>query len=444
MKIYMNQGKMYKRLMNHDYLRATKTIGAIYIELGKYQLAFEFFHTTMKQYSFSSNDEEKRDTKIIAIIYHNMAILGERRGRYRAALGFYAKSLERKRKVFVKPKDIKDKVGKTVLYMAFVHYQIGEEDTALQFFEEAIEVFDMNVAKSNYDEYASVYIAVSTIYAKRDDIDNAIYYTKQKINLAERCDDGKEFSSIKKDVADSYHNMGLFNSYKKLYEQSIDCYRESFEIKKVALTQKQSQADSKMSRRGIFLTLRNLAAALNATGEFEDAVQTYKDCLLYTNDVIDRVSTFNKIGVLLCKLNKSISAMEYYSKALQEESALQASSTLNDPHARKIDMANKQNLYMALLNNAGNCVSDTTDDIDTALGYFQKASDLQSAQSSSSISTLEGGASMGIIYNMGMMYMKNQDFVNAVDCFIEYLNAKGYNKSSPTKNTNDEKEKKIN
>merc|ERR1719273_1144717 len=165
----------------------------------------------MKQYPFDSNGEEKRNSKIIAVIYHNMAILCERRKNYRAALGFYAKSLERKREVFVKPKDVKEKIGKTVLYMAFVHYQLDEEETALTFFKEAIEIFEMNEAHSNYNEYASVYQAVGTIHAKRDEIDNAIYYTKQKIHLAERCEDPMDFSNtLKKDIADGYHNMGLF------------------------------------------------------------------------------------------------------------------------------------------------------------------------------------------------------------------------------------------
>jgi len=443
MKIYMNQGKMYKTLMKHDYLRAAKTIGSLYIELEKYQLAFQFFHKVMKDYSDDPNTEEKRDTKLIAVIYHNMAILAERRGKYHAALGFYAKSLERKRKVFVKPKDVKDKVGKTVLYMAFVHYQIDEEDTALQFFKEAIEIFNMQEATTNYDEYASVYQAVSTIHAKQDEIDNALYYTRQKINLADRCDDDMDMgfsggTSIKKDLADSYHNMGLFYSYKKQYNQSIDCYTKSFEIKKALLSQKQS----KILRNSIFSTLRNLAAALNAVNEYEESVKTYKDCLLYTDDIIERVSTYNKIGVILCKMNRSTSAMEYYSKALQEESALmEESAMIKDENARKSNMESKKKLHVSLLNNAGNCVED----IDTALDYYEKACDLRSSDhsiKSTSTSTTSDGAAMGITYNMGLMYMKNQDYINAVDCFLEYLNAKGYSDNISRKNPDDEKEKK--
>merc|ERR1712151_112676 len=442
-KIYMNQGKMYKSLMKHDYLRVAKTIGSTYIELEKYQLAFQFFLKVMKDYDDDINTEEKRDTKIIAVIYHNMAILAERRGKYRAALVFYGKSLERKRKVFVKPKDVKDKVGKTVLYMAFVHSQIDEAVTALQFFKEAIDIFNMQEATTNYDEYASVYQAVSTIHAKRDEIDNAIYYTRQKINLADRCDDDMDMgfsgaSSIKKDLADGYHNMGLFYSYKRQYNQSIDCYKKSIELKMALLSLKQT----KPLRNSIFSTLRNLAAALNAVNEYEEAVKTYKDCLLYTDDIIERVSTYNKIGVILCKMNKSTSAMEYYSKALQEESALQEENTMiKDEKARKSNMESKKKLHVSLLNNAGNCV----DDIDTAMNYYEKECDLRSSdhsiKSTSTSTTFDGGA-LNITYNMGLMYMKNQDYVNAVDCFLEYLNAKGYSDNISRKNPDDEKEKK--
>jgi len=442
MKIYMNQSKIYKTMMQHDYLHTAKTIGSIYIEMDRYQLAFEFFHNIMKGYSFDPNTEEKRETKIIAVIYHNMAILAERRGKYRAALGFYAKSLERKRKVFVKSRDVREKIGKTVLYMAFVHYQIDEEETALQYFKEAIEIYNMQEAKTNYDEYASVYQAVTTIYAKQDEIENAIYYTKQKINLAERCDDQMDIgiggSSLKKDLAEGYHNMGLFYSYRKQYSQSIECYRKSFEMKKVLLSQKQS----KPMRKSIFSTLRNLAAALNTMNELDDAAKAYKDCLLYTDDIIDRVSTYNKIGVIMCKMNKSSSAMEYYTKALQEESALQEENVMiKDEKTRKLNLESKKKLHVSLLNNAGNCVED----IDTAIEYYEKAHDLRSSNHSgvsSSSSTTCDGAAMGITYNMGLMYMKNKDYVNAVDCFLEYLDVKGYNSSSSKTNTYDEKEKK--
>jgi len=313
-----------------------------------------------------------------------------------------------------------------------------KEETALQFFKEAIEIFEMNEAKSNYSEYASVYQAVGTIYAKRDEIDNAIYYTKQKIHLAERCEDPMDFSNtLKKDMADGYHNMGLFFAYKNLHGESADFYRKSFEIKKAI----------KADRTGIYLTLRNLAAALNVMVEYEEAVQIYKDCLKYTDDVIERVSTYNKIGVILCKMNRSENAMEYYSKALQEESALNGNFILiNDPKKRKIDQENRQNLHLALLNNAANCVTTTSEDIDTALGYYEKARDLRSSdsnvKSTSTSSTFEVG-SVGITYNMGLMYMKNQDFESAANCFLEYLEAKGYNSNaSIKKNTKDEKERK--
>merc|ERR1712150_450584 len=106
--------------------------------------------------------------------------------------------------------------------------------------------------------------------------------------------------------------------------------------------------------------------------------------------------------------------MEFFSKALQEESSLSNITGSSFKVGSKSEGKKKNvKLQMSLLNNAGNCASETNEGSTTAMEYYKKASTLASSSTSASVFSLDSSVSslgksvVGVTYNMGMMYMKN-------------------------------------
>ena len=497
MQIYKNQGTLYESYIRPFYLNVAKTIGNMYMEMAKLELAFDFLNNFLQnQYSFDKtlNNEDKNDTKCLAIIYHNLAVLSERKSDYEQALLFYFKSLERKRLLYKKPKDRKDKLCTTIIYMANVYEQLNDDTMALQLYKEAIALYELATNttttssdnkkgsnsnnKNDYNTYAQVYTSISYIHAKNNEVNDAIEYMKQKIKLAHKCTNSNILHSdlldydCKKDLADGYHTIGLlytYNNNTKEYDESIESYNKSYEIKKVLLEQYNQQHNHQNQRHGqhhkssstlttlrksIFYTLKNLSNIYNITNQQDNALQSYQDSLNHVdnNDNDDEISDlckikiFNDIGVLLCKNNKYYNAKEYYDKALQYECSLTygcgKGSTSNSIVLSSIDKDKnlKQKLHIAILNNAGNSLIEINHSnnnenskknaVTTAMGYYSTAADIWSSNQylrnmSSTLSTSPAPSNY-IIYNVGLVRMKQYDYTAAITSFMKYLKIKGH------------------
>jgi two-component system, sensor histidine kinase len=217
--------------------------------------------------------------------------------------------------------------------------------------------------------------------------ENINYETKNTIRNQKL--NAEEESQLLVVLANSYMNMGIVFGRLSIFEKSIICFRQSYEIRKDI-----------GDKRGLAFILHNLGTVFFKLENYRQAEESFRESLLYrieNNDVQGAANTNLALGELFVKTGLPDSAFFYLRKANSTFSILQHRKGVSDTYAKMGDLLFLQNKPLEAL-----------DELRKALSILIDISD-------------RGGE--GLVYHkMGEVYLKLGEFENANKYFELSLN----------------------
>lgn len=143
---------------------------------------------------------------------------------------------------------------------------------------------------------------VLSIEMAKTDVDTAIKYGKQGLELAQRI-------SFKKGIASHHNNIGIWYKRKGFYEEAFEHFNNSLRIK-----------EKLNDKKGMASTLNNIGNIFDDLGEFRDALEHYDRSLEIYEELKDTlriaIVTLN-IGTVYHRQKKYGEALINYQKSLE-------------------------------------------------------------------------------------------------------------------------------
>jgi signal transduction histidine kinase/Tfp pilus assembly protein PilF len=288
------------------------------------------------------------------------------------------------------------KYGNAAYHLALTHGSVVEEARALNNIGVAYDL------RGEYGRSLNSYFQIIKMASEKELFNPIVpieYFTKLRegnpINPSAINYDAQSKSQLQKlsseeelqlltILANSYMNMGIVFGRLSIFEKSLLCFRQSYEIRKII-----------GDKRGIAFVLHNLGTVLFKLENYRQAEESFRESLMYrteSNDVLGVANTNLALGELFVKTGQSDSAFFYLRKANASFSLLQHRKGVADTYAKMGDLLFLQNKPMEAL-----------DELRKALNILLDISD-------------RGG--MGAVYlKMGDVYLKQGELENAHKCF---------------------------
>ena len=272
--VYWNQGNYALALENHlaalkaydevgDKIRvigAYNNIGSTYYNLGNYDKALEnYFAALKKQEEFVEKKSMKLDLYSMAASYDGIGGVLFAEKNYKKALEYYKKLLDA-----VQTLGRKDKEIIALNSIGTVYMNLEKNDSSLFFHNKALAIAlqtadSINVASSLTD--------IGLIYRKAKEYDKAMQ-SMEKAYVILKSSNNKIW------IGELLNDMGAILTEQKKYSEGIGYLKESMSLLK--------HTGNKSKIKDIYY---NLARAYEATGDYKNALENYKQQALYKDSL---------------------------------------------------------------------------------------------------------------------------------------------------------------
>lgn len=371
------------------------TLGMTYKDLGEIKKSIAAFNEALK--ILPENEVEGKAAILDSIADHYVAI-----GEQRKAIDMYTQLLANS--------SIKGGIGEVMVRRGLgqAYYDLDETDTAIEYFKQALDIFDKTTEKNGRDD---ILLELGRAYSKLKANEKALGYYNQAVKIAkDKNGEGlilaaigyEYFTQNNFDAALKYYSDALEvltnnksgqtivnNNYGVLYA-GLDDRAQALKYYEAALALTRETKDKNTEA----LTHNNLGLLYNKFGENEDALKQYELALDISrkndNRSLESLTLIN-IGFLYVSLGDSQAALDNYNKAL----------------VLVRDLGNKK--AEAFANNNIGLVFAQLRQKDKALEAFENARRLDK--------TLEST----ILNNIGAVYMSSGEFQKARDSFERAL-----------------------
>lgn len=236
LRMYSEAKTVYCRSFgeNHAFVAgARKNIGMVLAERGEYEEAMNEFEKARQIYlTVNDNSEMSRD---VASAISCMGNVKNRVGELDVALQLYMdavriyKTLQEDahgpERMAVAIKD----VSSTLKVIGMVHAKMGDLDTAMGFFTEAMSVLKASGADQTpigRETTASVYTRMASIHVKQGDLENAMEHYREAYELTVR----NRGTTNHQEVAGILHYIGGVFHKRADYDEAMNCYQEAIRI----------------------------------------------------------------------------------------------------------------------------------------------------------------------------------------------------------------------
>jgi tetratricopeptide (TPR) repeat protein len=360
LRMYTEAKTVYCRAFgeHHSFVAgARKNIGMVLAERGEYEDAMTEFEKARQIYlAVNGNCEMSRD---VASAISCMGNVKNRVGELDSALKLYMdavriyKSLQEEAEgpecLAVAVKD----VSSTLKVIGMVHAKMGELDTAMGFFTEAMTILKASGADQTpigRETTASVYTRMASIHVKQGDLDNAMEHYREAYELTVR----NRGTTHHQEVAGILHYIGGVFHKRADYDEAMNCYQEAIRIyhstigpgnPTVAGTlvmvgsihYKRRNLDSAMMfyREALRLNrdayglhhpdvapiLKSIGTILTKKGEYHEAYEAFRDvlsikCTVFGTSHPEVASAYKSLGNVHYKLGELADAERQYRHAL--------------------------------------------------------------------------------------------------------------------------------
>jgi tetratricopeptide (TPR) repeat protein len=238
-------------------------IASTYHELGLYEKALEF---NKKAIDIRNKTLDKKHPEI-AKSYSNIALTYESLGHYSKSLEFYNKSLTIFEDILVsKHPDL----AITYNRIAISNWNLGFNEKAIEFNKKAIEIQE-EILISNHPELASSYNNIARIYQGIDKHQIALQFQKKAIDISL-----KIFDKRHPNLAITYLNIGTI--YKNLNN-----YRQAFEFETKGINILEKVLNKKHPKLAI--AYNNIAKTHRELGNYNEALNYQKKAIAIFKEI---------------------------------------------------------------------------------------------------------------------------------------------------------------
>jgi tetratricopeptide (TPR) repeat protein len=357
-------------------------LGLAYNGMGSYNRAIFYYEKalTIKLKSLGSENPN------VALSYNNLGEAYRAKGDYEKAISYHEKALA----ISIESLGSEHpNVALSYNNLGLAYDCKGNYDRAISYFEKSLGI-DFKAFGPVHPNVATTYNNLGEAYRAKGDYNRAIsYYEKAlAINI-------KTLGAEHPNMAFLYNNLGSAYNGKENYNRAISYYEKSLEIACKILGPEHPD---------VATSYNNLGAVYENKGDYNRAISYYKKSLVITIKALGsghpNVTTlYNNLGKAYCDKGNYDRAISYYKKALPIK--------LNglDPEHPNVGMS---------FNNLGGAY-ENKGDYNRAIFYYKKALAIIKKTTSRQDVIL-------VASNIGLLYMKKNQFTNAKACFQEGIN----------------------
>ncbi|HEY9850657.1 MAG TPA: tetratricopeptide repeat protein [Leptolyngbyaceae cyanobacterium] len=295
--------------------------------------------------------------------------------------------------------------------------ELGEVEIAQQHYQKALSLCPPEDEK----EKAAIIHNLAGIYANTGDIDNAIAFYQQSLELKERIGNVQGKAATLHQLAGIYANTGEIESAIAYYQQSLELqesignvqgkaatlhclamiYANTGDIDQaIAFYQQSLELEESMGNvQGKATTLHQLANIYANTGEIERAIAFYQQSLELTErigEVKTKAATLNNLGRIYANTGDIDNAIAFYQQSLE------LTERIGDVKTKASTLHQLAIIYA----DAG--------DIERAIAYYQQSLELKER-----IGNLQGKAAT--LNNLGYIYANTGDIKRAIAYYQQCL-----------------------
>ncbi len=299
-------------------------IGRVYNELGNYSQALVFYQQALQIFQDSNNQAG------IGSTFSNIGTIYASTGDYPQALKHYNQSLEIFQKLSnsfipgtkIQPGQIDPRQGKgTALNnLGEIHDTLGQYDQALNFYQQASEVYKVIQDKEGIGVALN---NIAAIYVAKGDYAESLKYFQPALQIRKQAGDLPK-------IGRTLNNMAVAYSYLGNNRKALDFYQQALEIRRKI---KDIQGESR--------TLNNIGEEYRVLKEYSQALPYYRQALdihLKAGDKRGQGIVLNNIGATYFYMGEYAKATKTLLQAIAFFESLR--SGLNDAH--KISISDTQ------------------------------------------------------------------------------------------------------
>ncbi len=205
----------------------------------------------------------------------------------------------------------------------------GNNDDALQFYLKAL---DINKKENNIITIGQSYNNIATIYQKKADFKNTLYYYLEALKVYEQ----KKGTEVY--ISNTYNNLGRFYSSQKNYDVSLDYIQKALIIKQ-KLNDKKELAN----------TYNNLGIVYRLKKDYDNAIKAQTNALEIRKNILDKIglaNSYTNIGNLYQLQKNYDKSIAYFLKALT------INKELSNKEGVEIVYASLTNIYSIMENDS--------------------------------------------------------------------------------------------
>ncbi|CAF4046364.1 unnamed protein product, partial [Rotaria sp. Silwood1] len=303
-------------------------IATVYHNKSKINLAMKYYNKALK---FEYKANKSNSSLDVAKIYFGLGQMYDKKDDYTTALIQFEKSLEIRRRCLTSDHSL---IEETLSTTAFIYSKQGDNDKALEYFKEALDL----QMKSESIYLASTCISIGSIYHAKGDHQTALIYYQNALKYA--ANDNPELGSL-------YYQIGLIYDDKKdldmalenylnalkypskidsiiddVYERAGSIYHTKRYYSQALINHKKALTICKNRKSDATVIYYHIASVYDDKAEHTKAIKFYKKALKeYREQKLSRTNLLSKIynnmaGIYI-QSNKSKLALNYYRKSLK-------------------------------------------------------------------------------------------------------------------------------
>ncbi len=361
-----------------NYVITKYTLSDIYLALGMYQEAYNDLDS-IKSIAIQQFGE---NSDIVINLYSNLAQSYLFLGKLDSAEQYFIKAIDISRSLHG---DNNPQIAGLYSNLGILYANLGKYDKALNLFERSIQIQKALYGENNPNLIQTLN-NLSYIYLNLGNYDQALEIQQKLINLSAQYygETSPQYASSLLAIANIYMAKEQYSLAKEYLNKLMDLYIKLYGPDNIKLVN----------------AYVNLGIVYNALGQYDMALQYYSAALdlykkYFSLNHPEVLSLLNNIAVVYRKMGNYETAIQYYNKILEI-------SRQEDSLSYRIPI---------ILTNIGG-VYYNNDEIDSAVVYYKRAIKY--------FKKLYGIHSPQLLVpyiNMGYVYMKKKDFLNAIKMF---------------------------
>lgn len=227
--------------------------------------------------------------------------------------------------------DLKHEIGKSYNNLGAIHAQTGEYDSAIIYFEKALEIW-LPIDGEKHLRIAVIYTNLGYMYQIPGDYSQASEYSEQAIKILNSLDE-----DVDEYLAYNYNNLGAIYTSKGMYVEALNYFKLSLDM------WESTYGESHPAMSSFYI---NIGEIYRKNGDFDQALIYFEKALsIFLNlgvELHQNVATcYTNIGTIYVETGQFKKALDNYEKAIK------VWSELNDQHQNIATIYNNiSSLYM--------------------------------------------------------------------------------------------------